>query len=253
MSTFARDDASLYYEISGAGPPVLAIAPGGLRSTIEHWRKDPHPGATGPPEYFDPTHALAEHFEVIAMDQRNAGRSTAPVHADDGWDVYARDQLAVMDALGHERFGVIGMCMGASFALRLCALAPDRVVAAVLQNPIGRTEANALLFFKMFDGWAQGSGVAERTDAATLAEVARRLFGGEFVFSVDRAFVRTCATPLLVLPGGDAFHPAQIAEELHALAPNSRYRAEWSGVERQPEAAALVTGFLADSLNTAAN
>ena len=43
--------------------------------------------------------ALSPHFRVIAMDQRNAGASRAPVSADDGWHTYTRDQLALLALL----------------------------------------------------------------------------------------------------------------------------------------------------------
>ena len=33
-------------------------------------------------------------------------------------------------------------------------------------------------------------------------------------FSVDEDWVKTCETPLLILPGSDAFHPTSIAEQI---------------------------------------
>jgi hypothetical protein len=41
----------------------------------------------------------------------------------------------------------------------------------------------------------------------------------EFAVSVSREFVRTCETPLLVLPGTDRYHPAATGREIAALAP----------------------------------
>ena len=40
-------------------------------------------------------------------------------------------------------------------------------------------------------------------------------------FSVDEAFVRSCETPLLILPGSDVFHPTSIAEQICRDAPNA--------------------------------
>ena len=37
MPFFERDDTRIYYEICGDGPPVLALAPGGLQSSIPIW------------------------------------------------------------------------------------------------------------------------------------------------------------------------------------------------------------------------
>jgi hypothetical protein len=41
MPTFEHDGASIYYEESGAGFPILTFAPGGLTSTIYHNLYDP--------------------------------------------------------------------------------------------------------------------------------------------------------------------------------------------------------------------
>jgi pimeloyl-ACP methyl ester carboxylesterase len=57
--------------------------------------------------------------------------------AADGWRTYAGDHLALMDHLGYRRFHVMGGCIGATFCLTLCEMAPERITAAVLQNPIG--------------------------------------------------------------------------------------------------------------------
>ncbi len=74
MPVFEREGVSLYYEEYGSGYPLLLFAPGGMRSSIEFWRRSP----------FDPTADLAGDFRVIAMDQRNAGRSRAPIGAGGG-------------------------------------------------------------------------------------------------------------------------------------------------------------------------
>ncbi len=135
MPVLQRPDAHIHYDVTGEGPPVLLFAPGGLRSRAELW----HAGSEGRVQpWVDWTIALpAAGFQAIAMDQRNAGRSTGAIEADHDWHTYAADQLALMDHLGHDRFLVLGGCIGGSFCLQLCEIAPDRVMAAVLQNPIG--------------------------------------------------------------------------------------------------------------------
>jgi len=68
---------SIYYEEYGSGYPVVLFAPGGMRSSIEFWSKSP----------FDPTKELASDFRVIAMDQRNCGKSGAAAGPrNDGWN-----------------------------------------------------------------------------------------------------------------------------------------------------------------------
>ena len=71
------------------------------------------------------------------MDQRNAGRSTAPVTADTGWATYRDDQLALLDELGIERCHVVGMCIGGPYIAGLLTRAPERFASAVLLQPVG--------------------------------------------------------------------------------------------------------------------
>src|SRR5262245_22906512 len=102
MPSFERDGVTIHYEQQGAGFPLLLLAPGGMRSIIERWGSTP----------FDPRAELCAQFRVISMDQRNAGRSSAPVRGSDGWQSYARDQLMLLDQLGIERCHLLGGCIG---------------------------------------------------------------------------------------------------------------------------------------------
>lgn len=134
MPTFQRDGATIAFETYGSGYPILLFAPGGLRSRMEMW----HAPAGGPPRSWnDWTKVLSLSYRVVAMDQRNAGASSGPIASDHGWDTYAADHLALMNHLGIGSFHTLGGCIGGSFCLKLCELAPSRVSAAVLQNPIG--------------------------------------------------------------------------------------------------------------------
>ena len=117
MPTFDRGDVHLYYEETGEGFPLLLFAPGGMRSSIRFWEGSP----------FDPRVELGGDFRVVAMDQRNAGRSSAPVTAADGWHAYTADHLALLDHLGIERCHALGGCIGSSYCLGLAAAAPERI------------------------------------------------------------------------------------------------------------------------------
>jgi pimeloyl-ACP methyl ester carboxylesterase len=66
-------------------------------------------------------------LRMIAMDQRNAGRSYGPLDVSDPWGSYARDQSALLDHLGVDRCHVMGCCIGGLFALKLIEQAPERV------------------------------------------------------------------------------------------------------------------------------
>jgi pimeloyl-ACP methyl ester carboxylesterase len=220
MPTFDKGNVSLYYEEFGppTGYPVLLIAPGGMRSRVDFWHRSP----------FDPTVELAKEQRVIAMDQRNAGRSRAPIGDDDDWSAYRDDQLALLDHLGIGRCHLMGGCIGCSYALALIQAAPERVSAAVLQNPIGLSDGNRPAFRGMFDEWAaELRQQRPEIDPARLRALGERMFGGEFVFSVSREFARTCPAPLLVLAGDDNFHPTAIAREIADLAPRAALVLTW--------------------------
>lgn len=232
MPEFVRGEVAIHYEEHGSGFPVLLLAPGGMRSSIEFWDRAP----------WHPVKALADGFRLIAIDQRNAGRSRAPITAEDGWHVYSDDQLALLDQLGIERCHLLGGCIGSSFALGLLQAASARFCAAVLQNPIG-LYANRDAFYALFDDWAAALRAREPGSAPeAFAGFRERMYGGDFVYNVSRAFVRSCTTPLLILCGSDQYHPTPISQELAELAPNAQLIEGWK--ERVPDTIARVRAFL---------
>ena len=236
MPHLHKDGVSIYYEESGPadGFPVLLIAPGGMKSAIPFWANAP----------WNPVEHLSKTFRVIAMDQRNAGRSTAPVAAQDSWSSYAADQLHLMDHLGAHRFLAAGMCIGGAYCLGLMEAAPERIVAAVLFQPIG-LENNREAFYQMYDGWANEL-MPSRPEVPEEAWSALRenLYGGDFTFNVSRDFVRTLTTPLLVLKGNDLYHPAAISKEVADLAANAELIEDWKEGDAVAAARRRVLDFL---------
>ena len=83
MPMLKRADAEIYYEVHGAGFPILLYAPGGLTSRAEMWGCVSPNYPNGFP-WMDPRIALTDTYTVIAMDQRNAGKSVADVKPDHG-------------------------------------------------------------------------------------------------------------------------------------------------------------------------
>lgn len=234
MPHFERNGIDLYFEETGEGFPLLLFAPGGMRSSIEFWDAAP----------FDPRREFSNEFRVIALDQRNAGKSTAPVTDTDGWHSYTGDHLSLLDHLGIERCHVLGGCIGSSYCLGLAQAAPDRVASAVLQNPIGLHD-NRQAFFEMFDGWAKAlRGQRPELDPSAFGSFRESMYGGDFVFSVSRDFVRSCPTPLLVLAGSDLYHPAPISEEIVKLAPDAELLRKWKEPEAVAATAERVRTFL---------
>ena len=117
MPTFERDDISLYYETVGDGFPVLLFAPGGMRSAVSFWRENA----------WDVIGELSNHFKVIAMDQRNAGASSAPISGSHGWYTYTEDHFALLDHLEVDKAHVLGGCIGGPYCLGAVKAAPERI------------------------------------------------------------------------------------------------------------------------------
>jgi pimeloyl-ACP methyl ester carboxylesterase len=236
-------ECEIYYEVHGTGFPLMIFAPGGLRSELAFWRHSPS-NPSAPAVWMDPMVVLAKKYRVVAMDQRNAGRSRTRIDATDDWHIYAADHLALADHLGLDRFHVMGGCIGASFCLTLCELAPSRITSAVLQNPIGHAD-NRDVFANLVQIWSKR--IREQRpeiDAHTLKRFGDNIFGGDFVFSVSREFVRQCKTQLLVMPGDDPPHPQAIGEEIIELAPNVETLRYWKGPEHLQTAIERVSTFL---------
>lgn len=243
MPSLKRPDGQIHYETHGSGYPVLLFAPGGLRSRIEMWS----PPAEGPPRpWVDWTKALpAAGFTAVAMDQRNAGRSRGSIEADHGWHTYAADHLALMDHLGFGRFHVLGGCIGGSFCLKAVEAAPERVTAAVLQNPIGLNPEHPEYFPESHADWAaEQRAVQPDVTEEALAGFGRNMWARDFVFCVDREFARNCPVPTFLLPGTDIPHPAATSAELAELLPGVEVLANWRGPDHLAEQEERVVAFL---------
>ncbi len=133
----------------GDGPPLLLVH--GWPQTWYAWR------------LLMPV--LARHFQVIAVDQRGTGLSGKP---QDGYDAatLADDLVALMDALGHQRFAVAGHDTGMWIGYALAADYPDRVAClavaeaampGVSPSPplFGSTQANDGLWHFAFNRLAE--------------------------------------------------------------------------------------------------
>lgn len=239
MPSFEYGDASIYYEEFGDGFPILTFAPGGLLSTIEFWSRPASP--------INPTTAFSSEFRVIAMDQRNApGRSRAPITAQDGWQSYAADHLALLDHLGIEQCHLYGQCIGGPFILSLLKAQPQRFASAILAQPIGRVDPELPPRGGLFNTWAEGLENHPEVTEEVLDAFYRNLYGPAFGYSVDRDFVRGCQTPCLVLPGNDGAHPYAIAEEIARLLPNAEFIPEWKEGPALATATERMKQFLRD-------
>jgi pimeloyl-ACP methyl ester carboxylesterase len=238
MPSFDHHGAHIHYEEFGQGFPILTFAPAGLQSVIAVWGQPSAP--------IDPTTEFAANYRVVAMDQRNAGgRSRAPITAEDGWDSYTADHIALLDHLRIDRCHLYGQCIGGSFILNMLKHHPERVASAVLAQPIGRVGPMAPGRPARFNSWAETLNDHPEATEPVLDAFCRNLYAPGFVYCVDRAFVRTVETPCLILAGNDEAHPGPISDELAQLLPNNEFIRDWKSGPALEAARARVKEFLA--------
>lgn len=274
------DGATIHYEVSGEGFPILMLAPGGVSSRIGTWANEP----------FDPVQSLSSRFTIITMDQRHAGQSIAPRVPFD-YEQTVADQLAVLDTLGFDQVLVYGAEIGCVHAWKLVRTAPSRIVGMVAQRPIGRSDSNGYgTFFEPFDATfrlARGKGISAVIEAA-LAQphfdvdpaggpFAQRLhddeeFREEFrktrvenyitqtirfrdgiwpassrYFSVPEGWMREFPIPLYVLPGNGEMDPHNVALRICEQVPDARlHDSDWASLAARSGTVPTITRFLLD-------
>jgi len=243
MSFYEKGPVRIHYEEAGAGFPLLLIAGGGLNSTIAGLKR-------GDP--FNPIDEFKAEYRCIASDLRNAngGQSSGPLEIDRPWDAYTDDHIGLMDHLRIDKFMVMGFCIGGPFIWNLLERAPNRVVAAVLAQPSGsRAEMRDLFYDNNMKGW--GPELVKRRPEITMETVDKFLTkmyrtNADFVFTVTRDFVRTCRTPVLILPDDIPAHPYAVAIEAAMLAPKAEVSIfPWKEPkERIPLAVRQIRSFL---------
>jgi haloacetate dehalogenase len=131
----ARDvdagEVTIHVRVAGRGPPLLLLH--GYPQTGAMWH------AVAP--------ALAAERTVVVADLRGYGASSKPVttadHEPYSKRAMARDGVAVMEALGFERFDVAGHDRGARVTYRMALDHPDRITRAAVLDIIPTSEMYA--------------------------------------------------------------------------------------------------------------
>jgi hypothetical protein len=208
MTFYEKGAVRIHYEEAGSGFPLLLIAGGGLNSTIANFT------TTSP---FNPVAEFKGEYRCIASDLRNAigGQSTGPLETERPWDSFTDDHIGLMDHLGIDKFMVMGFCIGGPMIWNLIKRA----------QPSGsRPEARDLFYENNMKNWGPKF-VANRPDVTmeTVDKFLTRMYRNnpDFVITVTRDFVRSCQTPVLILPDDIPAHPYAVAMEAAMLAPKA--------------------------------
>lgn len=215
---------------------------------------------------------LVERYRLVRFDVRGLGRSEKPgAGFRYSVDSLAADALAVADAVGAERFHVVGESAGGTIALHLAARHPDRVLsmtgisfshkgASIDHVTTWRkfVEANGMaawsqqMMERRFHPGAIAPAVRawfereqEAGDPAILLALADMLIGADL--SPLAASIRTPV--LMLVPDGSPFVPVRVAAELFSLLPNAEIQvfphARHSlGLSHGAECAAALASFI---------
>ena len=114
--TVQANGQELYYELHGEGPPLVLVMGIGYDSSL--WTLAQVP-------------VFSTQFQVILVDNRDAGRSSKARHPYTIADM-ADDLAGLLDALGIQRSHLLGLSMGGMIALEFALRHGDRLNRLVL-------------------------------------------------------------------------------------------------------------------------
>jgi 3-oxoadipate enol-lactonase len=263
--TVDSNGVRIHFEVHGAGPPLVLLMGIGFDSSL--WTLAQVP-------------ALSQRFQVILVDNRDAGRSSraeAPYTIAD----MADDTARVLDALGVERAHVLGLSMGGMIAQQLalrhgarldhliltgCGAAPARAAFDPIRawswikahDPSGETFACEQLTWLFSTQFLRNRAGVKQTlamlssnphpiDAAAYGRQARAYLEYD---ALDR--LQGIEAPTLVIVGEqDLLTPPHVCREVAAKIPGARFE-QIAGpgsshavpLERPDDFNALVTRFL---------
>lgn len=115
MATVCANGIDIFYHITGNGPPLTLIM--GLGCSARQW------------QWMLPM--LSTAFQVIAFDNRGAGRTGKPA-MEYTTDLFAEDTCALLNTLGIEKTHVFGVSVGGMIAQKVAIHFPEMVDRLVL-------------------------------------------------------------------------------------------------------------------------
>ena len=196
MPTIDIDGRNIYYEEHGEGEPLLGVM--GLAADTLAWTLQ--------------VPAFSQRHRTVVFDNRDVGRSSY-VEADYDVADMAQDALALADALGLDRFHLVGVSMGGAIAQELALAIPERVRTLTLAVSFAAGGAYGRALAENWGARVKKLSREEHVDELLLLTLSEGFF--ENAEAVD--FVRSVA---LSNPNPQA--PEAFGRQLHA---SSRHRA----------------------------
>ena len=196
MPTIELQGRTIYYEDHGDGEPLLGVM--GLAADTLSWTLQ--------------VPAFSERHRTVIFDNRDVGQSSADEHDYEITDM-AQDAIELADALGLDRFHLVGVSMGGAIAQELALAAPQRVRTLTLVVTFAAGGAYAR---KLAEQW--GSRVRKLTREEHLDELLLLTLSEAFFENSEAVdFVRTMA-----LQNPNPQSPEAFGRQLRA---SSRHRA----------------------------
>ena len=228
---FQSGGVRLFAVEAGQGPPLVML----------------HGGLADHRAVLRTVDGLERDFRVITPDVRGNGRShwSGPL----GWELLAGDVLALLDRIGADRAVVGGVSGGSGVAIRLALDHPERLAGLILglphfpgadigQTPYQQEQLSALAdlarrapaegmdvmapaYAGLPDAAREGAlAMMRRFDPASFAATAAFLASGVQPMA-SAADLGRLTMPVLIQPGDDPMHPAEVAASYAAALPRA--------------------------------
>jgi pimeloyl-ACP methyl ester carboxylesterase len=184
------DGLRIAYQSIGTGPPDVIYASSFMGNIAVSW------DYSRAVRFYE---RMARFCRLVIFDRRGTGLSD-PMVGSFTMDDRTSDITAVMDAVGLERAVLLGSSEGATAALYVAAMQPERVQALVLFAPAvlphgtegsWTLEATELFMAALDTAWETGSGVELVNPSIASDPDARDWYGRYFRLSASPSLVRT--------------------------------------------------------------
>lgn len=124
---FTRDGTPLHFHVEGAGSPVVLVH--GVGGSLNNWNKV--------------AETLRDSHKVIRLDLRGHGQSSKERKAY-SLGTFVSDIIGLTEALGIERFHLVGHSLGGMIAQYAAIHYPDKIQSAcIISSAAGRTQEEA--------------------------------------------------------------------------------------------------------------